>query len=228
MRGRWLRRFRHSSGFGSLPAIFSKSRSWPSSWTILTSLTFRLGSLLLVLALALAAPSSGSVEARDVGGGDYLEQLRDNSAGSRSLATLGHRPLDATAHSPLARWPRGGSSVLLAGVAAFSAEREAEAVPQWSGSVSRRQPGPVLQQDHTDVRAVVCAPQWAWPCDEALVIVACESSFNTWAYNPAGPYVGAWQILNGPFDLYLNTVEANIQYAQWKNGDRADPWPGCP
>lgn len=83
------------------------------------------------------------------------------------------------------------------------------------------------------LRAIVCNGEWAWlrypnGCEWALGVIECESGGNRDAYNPAGPYISIWQVLNGPHDIYLNTVEANIQFVEWERGIRkTSPWPGC-
>lgn len=76
--------------------------------------------------------------------------------------------------------------------------------------------------------AVVCAAEFSWPCAEALATIWCESRYQADAYNPAGPYIGWWQNLNGSSDPHANTVEAHIKYVAWKRGQVADPWPNCP
>jgi hypothetical protein len=77
--------------------------------------------------------------------------------------------------------------------------------------------------------AFVCAPPFTWPCGWALSVIQCESSGDPNAYNPAGPYVGGFQVLNGPTDPFRNAVEAHIQYVEWERGIRTvSPWPGCP
>ncbi len=74
---------------------------------------------------------------------------------------------------------------------------------------------------------VVCAPEFSWPCEWAVRTVMCESGGDVYAYNPAGPYVGWWQDLDGPYDPYLNTVEAHRKYVAWQRGLVALPWPYC-
>lgn len=60
-------------------------------------------------------------------------------------------------------------------------------------------------------------------------MIQCESSGNPNALNPAGPYIGLFQVLNGPYDPGLNAIEAHIQYVEWVTGVRTEsPWPGCP
>ena len=60
-------------------------------------------------------------------------------------------------------------------------------------------------------------------------MIQCESSGDPNAYNPAGPYYGLFQVLHGPYDPYLNAVEAHIQYVEWVTGVRkVSPWPNCP
>lgn len=75
---------------------------------------------------------------------------------------------------------------------------------------------------------MVCTSEFAWTCAEALAIIHCESREYVDIVNPAGPYVGWWQNLNGSSDPYLQTVEANIKYVAWQRGQVDDPWPACP
>lgn len=84
------------------------------------------------------------------------------------------------------------------------------------------------------LRAMVCLLEFIWPCGWAHAVIACESGWNP---NAQGVEViggvtyyfnGLWQVWNGPFDPYLNTVEAHIQYVEWQAGERANPWPNCP
>ena len=94
--------------------------------------------------------------------------------------------------------------------------------------------GPVTNTSR--VEEIVCSGEWAWiqsagrvGCDWATSVIACESGGNPNAYNPAG-HVGWWQIRNGSYDPYLNTIEANIQFIEWQGPEawRVDsPWPGC-
>ncbi len=78
-------------------------------------------------------------------------------------------------------------------------------------------------------RPLVCSAPFTWPCEWALAVIQCESSGNPDAYNPAGPYMGLFQVLNGPYDPGLNAVEGHIQFVEWQRGIRAvSPWPGCP
>lgn len=79
------------------------------------------------------------------------------------------------------------------------------------------------------VADIVCRPEFTWDCGWALATVDCESSGNPNVSNPAGPFNGWFQVLNGPFDPYLNTIEAHIQYVEWQRGIRTSrPWPNCP
>lgn len=85
----------------------------------------------------------------------------------------------------------------------------------------------------TDIQAIICGDyEWAWldfqdGCVWALAVTWCESNWNPNAdTNP--PYVGWWQVGGGPYDPYLNTVEANIQFVEWMAGIRTvSPWPSC-
>ena len=65
-----------------------------------------------------------------------------------------------------------------------------------------------------------------WP-PWALRVGECESGGDALAYNPAGPYVGWWQVLNGSFDPYENTAQAHRQFVEWQQGLRGNPWGYC-
>ena len=81
------------------------------------------------------------------------------------------------------------------------------------------------------VRSVVCRPEFTWDCQWALDTTLCESSWRANAQGIEGSlaFNGLWQVWNGPFDPYLNTVEAHVQYVEWQEGVRVnDPWPNCP
>ncbi len=93
-----------------------------------------------------------------------------------------------------------------------------------------RQAGVPLLDTHLaqDWTALVSQPIFTWPTEWALAVIQCESGGNPLAYNPAGPYVGLWQVLNGSSDPYTNALQAHYQYRQWMEGIRAvSPWPTC-
>ncbi len=69
---------------------------------------------------------------------------------------------------------------------------------------------------------LVC--QYDWDCGYALAIIPCESGGNPNAYNPAGPYIGLFQVLNGSSDPAVNVAQA---YAKYASGGWAH-WPNCP
>jgi hypothetical protein len=82
---------------------------------------------------------------------------------------------------------------------------------------------------------IVCSSDFTWDCDFAIRHIDCESKGDP---NAQGVEIdqltgkvlvfnGLFQVHNGPFDPYRNAVEANIQYVQWINKQRADPWPNC-
>ncbi len=108
-------------------------------------------------------------------------------------------------------------------------------VPRKARQQSDGDDGAVLAPS-AGIRAIVCADPFTiwtteWGCLWALSVVKCESGFNANAYNPAGPFRGWWQVLNGSYDPYLNTVEAHIQYWEWQGPDAwrtVSPWPRCP
>ena len=88
--------------------------------------------------------------------------------------------------------------------------------------------------DEFYIRALICSPEFSWDCGWAMSTVWCESRFDPnaqgaeWYQGRLWHFNGLWQIAEGPFDPYLNTVEAHIQYVQWQRGLRARPWPNCP
>jgi hypothetical protein len=80
-----------------------------------------------------------------------------------------------------------------------------------------------------DWRFLVCSAPFTWPCEWALAVIECESGGNAGVQGQEGALVfnGLFQVWNGPFDPYLNAVEAHIQYWQWQRGERGRPWPNC-
>ena len=70
-------------------------------------------------------------------------------------------------------------------------------------------------------RAIVCGN--AWPCEWALAVIQCESGGDPNAYNPAGPYIGLFQIWNGSYDVATNVAQAWALYS-----DGGNHWPNCP
>lgn len=115
--------------------------------------------------------------------------------------------------------------------------------PESSVGRSAGEIGYVVSVSAARWRALVCTnPFVAWPCDWALATISCESSSdpNAWATELVDTdgdgirerwyFHGLWQIASrlpdaGPLaNPYLNTVEANLKYA---NGGTAH-WPGCP
>lgn len=84
----------------------------------------------------------------------------------------------------------------------------------------------------SDVAALVCA--YPWPCEWALAVVACESSWDPRAYNE-GNY-GLFQVhylshvrrVDGPPEiLYDPEVNVKMAYEIWSENGAA-PWPNCP
>lgn len=107
---------------------------------------------------------------------------------------------------------------------------EAELAATAAQAIPYRVYVPVAGQWSRDaIAAIVCNAPFTWDCGWALAVIECESGFNPNVSNPAGPFNGLFQVLNGPFDVYLNAVEAHIQYVEWQRGIRtARPWPNCP
>lgn len=125
--------------------------------------------------------------------------------------------------------PLDGSDVSLALV-----EAPALADPEPASLVPDRAAGREVVAVGSSVESIVCSAEFTWPCSWALATVQCESGGNPNAigrelYNGEWQeFRGWWQVWNGPFDPYLNTVEAHIQYVQWQRGERMRPWPNCP
>ena len=88
------------------------------------------------------------------------------------------------------------------------------------------------------VQEIVCAPQWSWDCGWALRVVGCESSWDPSFVNPAGPYLGLFQIwlghlrpggiLEGMAEIELLAVEGNIRAAHSVyKAQGPGAWPSC-
>ena len=72
---------------------------------------------------------------------------------------------------------------------------------------------------------LVCS--YGWDCSWALAVMYCESGGDPNAYNPAGPYVGLFQLLDPSgtlFDPAVNIAEAYWKYLSLGPG----AWRGCP
>ena len=78
--------------------------------------------------------------------------------------------------------------------------------------VAPTRPAPAVSLQSQDWSALVCS--YGWDCDWALAVMACESGGNPNAYNPAGPYVGLFQILDPSASLFDPAI--NIAEAYWK------------
>lgn len=73
-------------------------------------------------------------------------------------------------------------------------------------------------------RELVCS--YDWDCSWALSVIACESGGNPNAYNPRGPYVGLFQLLDPSrslFDPAENTAAAYAKYRRQGPG----AWGAC-
>ena len=121
--------------------------------------------------------------------GQLAESARDEAA-QLDLRQLREDCLDA----PLADWE----------AAAWVLSQARVATPQFMQELSqgRGQAVPLSTRNDPQVsggglvpslRALVCAPAYAWRCDDALRIAMCESGGNPAAYNPSGSY-GLMQI----------------------------------
>jgi len=75
-------------------------------------------------------------------------------------------------------------------------------------------------------RTIVCS--YDWDCEYALAVIRCESNGNADSYNPAGPYIGLFQIWHGyGGDLYDPAVNIAAAYAIYSRSGWS-PWPNCP
>ncbi len=86
------------------------------------------------------------------------------------------------------------------------------------------QPASVASARGKDWSALVCT--YDWDCSWAMAVLACESGGDPNAYNPAGPYVGLFQILDTSLSLFdprMNIAEAYYKYQSQGPG----AW-GCP
>ena len=75
-----------------------------------------------------------------------------------------------------------------------------------------------------DWRTFVCS--YNWDCTWAMAVIACESGGDPNAYNPAGPYVGLFQVHDPSrslFDPVANVAAAYSKYLSQGSG----AW-GCP
>jgi uncharacterized protein YabE (DUF348 family) len=98
-------------------------------------------------------------------------------------------------------------------------------------------PEPVIEPDEPayavsppassgDWRDIVCT--YGWDCGWAMAVIMCESGGNPNAYNPAGPYIGLFQIYGG-HGSNLQDPATNIAaaYSLYLSGGRGN-WPNCP
>jgi hypothetical protein len=75
-----------------------------------------------------------------------------------------------------------------------------------------------------NIEALVCS--YPWNCSWALSVMYCESGGNPNAYNPAGPYIGLFQILSSDsslFDPVTNVAAAYQKYVSQGPG----AWGAC-
>lgn len=80
-----------------------------------------------------------------------------------------------------------------------------------------------LDRDH--LAQLVCS--LPWPCGWAVETAVCESQGITTAYNPAGPYIGLFQVEGGSMDPTENVRQAFAMWAEWQRGERGNPWAYC-
>ena len=76
-----------------------------------------------------------------------------------------------------------------------------------------------------DWRTLVCT--YDWDCAWALAVIACESGGNPNAYNPSGPYVGLFQVLDPSGSLLNPAANVAAAYSMYLRQGSA-PWPNCP
>ena len=78
--------------------------------------------------------------------------------------------------------------------------------------------------------AVVCQPQYHWPCAVAVWVAWCESRFQADAYSAAGPYRGLFQVWDAhaaePARLYDPAYNISLAYELWSRRGW-QPWPYC-
>lgn len=141
--------------------------------------------------------------------------------------------LDAAPDSPLGLWRGGDAGRWTAALEALGAavDRASLAREALRGDGVPASTWGAVSSSLYDLQSIICAPEYRWPsCAWALAVVDCESSFRTWVVNPAGPYVGLWQvdIAHGYTIEQLQDPVFNTQ-AAWKlyqSGTRH--WPNCP
>ena len=86
------------------------------------------------------------------------------------------------------------------------------------------QPQAVFAQSR-DWSSLVCS--YDWDCTWALAVIACESGGNANAYNPSGPYVGLFQVLDPSGSLLNPAANVAAAYSMYLRQGSA-PWPNCP
>ena len=84
---------------------------------------------------------------------------------------------------------------------------------------------PAVFVQSQDWRTLVCS--YDWNCTWAMAVIACESGGNPKAYNPAGPYVGLFQVLDPSGSLLAPAANIAAAYSKYlRQGPGA--WPNCP
>ena len=86
-------------------------------------------------------------------------------------------------------------------------------------------PSPPLVVPIGEIEEMVCS--YAWNCAWALAVMYCESSGNPNAYNPAGPYIGLFQLHESlGSDLFNPATNIATAYSLYlSHGPSA--WGGC-
>jgi len=96
----------------------------------------------------------------------------------------------------------------------------------YEGTAEAPPSGTVPAASGQDWRQLVCT--YDWDCGWALAVINCESGGDPAAYNPAGPYIGLFQVWGG-FGGNLRDPAVNIAtaYSLYVSGGPGH-WPNCP
>ena len=121
-----------------------------------------------------------------------------------------------------------------------------EEVPDLDNSRNTGQGYTDIQSKEMDVetwRVLACTQEFTWECGWVLSLILCESTNRPevvgfgWMGGVKYYFYGLLQVHHpdqpGPtneylLQPYLNLVEGHIQYVEWKQGERGNPWPNCP
>lgn len=98
------------------------------------------------------------------------------------------------------------------------------ATPRPVSEVLDSQAGAAQAASNEDWRDLVCS--YGWDCSWAMSVIYCESGGNPNAYNPAGPYVGLFQILDPSVSLFDPAENIAAAYSKYlSQGPSA--WGAC-